>query len=125
MTDDHGAAALAERLEASPTFHGLTLRYGRFNGAWWDRFAAEVLGEHGVFLPDDREPTWHHSPDAPPDHFCEDCDFQRAEVEWLRAALQAIAEDDDLVKASGGAWGQQAYERRRDIARAALSPETR
>ena len=47
------------------------------------------------------------------------------ELGWLRTALQAIAEDDDLVKASGGAWGQQAYERRRDIARAALSPETR
>jgi len=47
------------------------------------------------------------------------------ELGRLRTALQAIAEDDDLVKASGGAWGQQAYERRRDIARAALSPETR
>ena len=42
------------------------------------------------------------------------------DAERLRAALVVIAEDDDLVKASGGAWGQQAYERRRDIARAAL-----
>ena len=45
------------------------------------------------------------------------------DAERLRGALVVIAEDDDLVKASGGAWGQQAYERRRDIARAALSPE--
>jgi len=42
------------------------------------------------------------------------------DAERLRGALVVIAEDDDLVKASGGAWGQQAYERRRDIARAAL-----
>lgn len=42
------------------------------------------------------------------------------DAERLRGALVVIAEDDDLVKASGGAWGQQAYERRRDIARATL-----
>ena len=45
------------------------------------------------------------------------------ELERLREALTVIAEDDDLVQASGGAWGQQAYERRRNIARSALSPD--
>ena len=30
---------------------------------------------------------WHHSPDAPPEHFCADCDEQRAEIARLRHAI--------------------------------------
>ena len=107
MTDDRGAAVLAERLHV---YEGLVPDRS-FN------LAGLILGEHGVFL------VGGHS----------GCDMDlayevgkedgEAEVERLREALVVIAEDDDLVKASGGAWGQQAYERRRDIARAALSPE--
>jgi len=39
--------------------------------------------------------TWHHSPDAPPEHFCEDCDRLRAEVRPKLTAerLQAAYHD--------------------------------
>ena len=39
--------------------------------------------------------TWHHSPEAPPEHFCEDCDGQRrmasAVVKAYDAYIEAIA----------------------------------
>jgi len=36
-------AALAAALPNVPTVKALTIRLGRFNGAWWDRFASEIL----------------------------------------------------------------------------------
>jgi hypothetical protein len=44
----------------------------------------------------------------------------RAQLQQAEAALRIIAAEDELVRASGGAWSLQAYERRRDVARAAL-----
>jgi hypothetical protein len=35
------------------------------------------------------QPRWHHSPDAPPEYFCEDCDGLKREAE---AAQQRVAE---------------------------------
>jgi hypothetical protein len=35
--------ALAAALPNVPSVKGLTVRLGRFNGAYWDRFASEVL----------------------------------------------------------------------------------
>jgi len=40
---DNGLAALAAALPNVPTVKALTIRLGRFNGAWWDRFASEIL----------------------------------------------------------------------------------
>lgn len=33
------------------------------------------------------EPRWHHSPDAPPEHFCEDCDRLARDAAVGRAVL--------------------------------------
>jgi len=54
MTDDRGAAALAERLRAfdAPSSYDEWLAR---HDATYEGDAAFILGEHGVFLPDGRE----------------------------------------------------------------------
>ena len=42
-THDTPEAALAAALSNVPTIKYVIARGGRYNGAWWDRFAAEVL----------------------------------------------------------------------------------
>ncbi len=46
MTPD-SRAALAEVLPNVPTIKALTMRLGRFNGAWWERFADELAAMPG------------------------------------------------------------------------------
>jgi hypothetical protein len=53
MTDDRGAAALAERILDQTATYGLPENwYGVWRRAWPEGLAAAILGEHGVFLPD-------------------------------------------------------------------------
>jgi hypothetical protein len=35
-----------------------------------------------------RKNRWHHSSDAPPEHFCDECDFQRKIEEAARACIK-------------------------------------
>ena len=48
--------------------------------------------EDGCPVPKTGAPRWHHSPDAPPEHFCEDCDGQLSRVTALREAVIAAHE---------------------------------
>jgi len=54
MTDDRGAAALAERLRAFDVPSSYDEWLARHD-ATYEGDAAFILGEHGVFLPDGRE----------------------------------------------------------------------
>jgi hypothetical protein len=58
---------------------------------YWLAEATSILGWDSVFLPDGMPlPRWHHSPDAPPEHFCADCDDQAVTIAVLRAALDGL-----------------------------------
>ena len=51
-------------------------------------------------------PRWHHSPDAPPEHFCEDCDDQARALREAQAAgderLREVLRDlGDLIESNG------------------------
>lgn len=76
----------------------------------------EVYGGHGTVkeFPDD---LCHRAAD--------EIDRLRARADALAAALREIAKDDDLVAASEGAFGLQAYRRCRDHARGALAAHDR
>lgn len=43
-----------------------------------------------AMLTDARRARWHHSPDAPPEHFCEDCDSLTEQRDRLVEALRGI-----------------------------------
>jgi hypothetical protein len=40
--------------------------------------------------PTEQSALWHHNPEAPPEHLCEECDYQSARVAELEAALEAM-----------------------------------
>ena len=101
MTDDRGAAALAERLFAVWTTGSI-----KFDGDLLERDVADaILGEHGRFLPDGRDV------DLALAGYEAIAMKARAEVERLKAALEAI------IEGNGSHYAMQR------IAIAALSPE--
>lgn len=46
--------------------------------------AIEVAATYEAEIADLRRSRWHHNPEAPPEHFCEDCDHRETELARLR-----------------------------------------
>jgi hypothetical protein len=100
MTDDRGAAALADQMhEAAPSWDQHRQSH------YWQDYADAILGEHGRFLPDGRDV------DLALAGYEAIAMKARAEVERLKAALEAI------IEGNGSHYAMQR------IAIAALSPE--
>jgi hypothetical protein len=49
---DQGRSALAERLPLAPMIGAAIRRLGKPNNVSWERDAAAILGEHGLFIAD-------------------------------------------------------------------------
>ena len=107
MTDDRGAADLAERLDTEvPAFLDIILTDDQR-----EDLVAAILGEHGRFLPDGDDP-WREG-------------FVRsleAEVARLRAALLSVV-GVASVAVTSPVKARKAFELIEQTARAALSPE--
>lgn len=86
-TRDTPEAALAAALPNVPTAKALTRHLGEFNGAWWDRFALEVLAA----LP----PGWcgHEVPGSPE----WEAGYERGREDAQIEARAALRRQDDVV----------------------------
>ena len=101
--------ALAAALPNVPSVKGLTVRLGRFNGAYWDRFASEVLAAM---------PGWRLLPaDAVPD-----AERLRDIVARVPATAKALQYVNPNVRED--AYNKGVQDLADAIARAALAPET-
>jgi len=94
---DNGLAALAAALPNVPTVKALTIRLGRFNGAWWDRFASEILAAlDGWTLVRDAGNPCYRRGDPMNDPALVEAIRQiallNAEIATLRAALDGLVE---------------------------------
>lgn len=57
-----------------------------------EKYQAEIIRLTNELV-ECRRTRWHHSPDAPPEHFCEDCDSQQAEITRLTDNVFLLSEE--------------------------------
>lgn len=85
MTDELEAIR-ARHVAESEAFGGWR-DFCSYDGDGWPCDTAQVLAS----LDAAEARRWHHNPDAPSEHFCEDCDAAIEREKALREALEALA----------------------------------